>query len=328
MHAADSAPSPEVLLHRLLARGRLRQLQLLVALADCGSVQRAAQSMALSQPAATQALADLESLVGEALFERHARGVRPTAFGLVLLPMARSVVQSLRSATEGVAALQAGAQALLRLGCIPAGASGVLAPALPAWLATHGGVQVDLVEDHSRHLLAELAADRLDALVCRIPPGIQGDWVFRPLHSDQAALVAAAHHPLAGAVQVPWAMACIYPWLLPHRGMALREHLAYLWSDAVPCSPPLHALCTTSLPVIAGMLQDGRTIALAPHSVVQPQLAAGQWALLSLSLPLPDGAHAPTLPPLGLLHPPRSSKQALLDDLFEHLQSARTIAPG
>lgn len=321
-------PSPEVLLHRLLARGRLRQLQLLVALADCGSVQRAAQSMALSQPAATQALADLEALVGEALFERHARGVRPTAFGQVLLPMARSVVQSLRSATEGVAALQAGAQALLRLGCIPAGASGVLAATLPAWLRAHGGVQLDLVEDHSRHLLAELAADRLDALVCRAPPQMPGDWLFRALRDDQPALVAAAHHPLAGQTQVPWAAACAYPWLLPHRGMALREHLAALWSDAVPCSPPVHALCTTSLPVIAALLQDGHSMALSPRSVVGPWLASGQLVRLDVALPEPVARTARQLPPLGLLYPQRSSKQALLDDLRQHLLQAPGPTPA
>lgn len=321
----SNVPSPEVLLQRLLARGRLRQLQLLVALADCGSVQRAGQAMAMSQPAATQALADLEDLVGESLFERHARGVRPTRFGEVLLPMARSVVQSLRNATESVAALQAGTRALLRLGVIPAGASSVLGPFLPTWLQSHPDVHVDLVEDHSRHLMAELAAGRLDALICRAPHGPQGHWLFHPLCADQPALITHPQHPLAGAQHIDWATACKHPWLLPHRGMALRDHLSHLWSNAVPCSPPLHALCTTSLPAIQGILQDLHTIALAPLSVVQAWVESGQVALLDLVLPglhdEPAHLSLPPLSPLGLLHPLRSDKLALLEGLHQHLQA-------
>lgn len=326
------ALSPDVLLQRLLVRGRLRQLQLVVALADCGSVQRAAQALAMSQPAATQSLADLEALVGEALFERHARGVRPTRFGAVVLPMARSVVQSLRTAAEAVTTLQAGAHTVLRLGTIAAGASGVLATALPAWLASHPQVQVELVEDHSRQLLAELAAGRLDAVVGRQPQPPQGDWVFLPLRSDAPALVAAPTHPLAQRPQAPWTLACRHPWLLPHRGMALREHLAYLWGDGVPEHPPLHPLCTTSLPIILGVLDDRHTIALSPRSVVQPLVAQGLLTRLDIALPprppapqAPPGAAAAAqsttarVQPLGLLYPRHSPKPTLLEDLADHL---------
>ncbi|KAG1531256.1 hypothetical protein G6F50_016803 [Rhizopus delemar] len=66
--------APATLLSRLLAKGRLRHLQLLASIADLGSIQQAANHIVLSQPAATHALADIEDLLGVRLFERLSKG--------------------------------------------------------------------------------------------------------------------------------------------------------------------------------------------------------------------------------------------------------------
>ena len=67
-----------VLLNRLLARGKFRHIQVLLRLAELGSVQRTADAIGLTQSSVTQTLAYLESLLEVRLFERHARGVTPT----------------------------------------------------------------------------------------------------------------------------------------------------------------------------------------------------------------------------------------------------------
>ena len=78
-----------VLLNRLLAKARFRHLQVLVKLAEVGSVRRTAEAIGMTQPGVTQLLADLEALLDVPLFHRHARGVLPTAACLDLLPLAR-----------------------------------------------------------------------------------------------------------------------------------------------------------------------------------------------------------------------------------------------
>ncbi len=72
-----------VLLNRLLARGKFRHVQVLLRLAELGSVQRTANAIGLTQSSVTQTLSYLERLLELQLFERHARAAcdppRPVA---------------------------------------------------------------------------------------------------------------------------------------------------------------------------------------------------------------------------------------------------------
>lgn len=82
--------TPSVLFNRLLGRVRLKHLQLAIAIADLQSLHRAAFAIGLSQPAATHALAELESALGGPLFERHSKGMRLTGLGDAVLPLLRA----------------------------------------------------------------------------------------------------------------------------------------------------------------------------------------------------------------------------------------------
>ncbi len=293
----QGSTDPGVLFNRLLARGRLRHLQLLAALADTGSVQGAATAVGMSQPAATQALSDLEGLLEAPLFERHNRGVRPTRFGEAVLPVARNVLQALRAATETLSALQAGAEAFLRLGCIPAAASGVLARALPGLLLAQPGLQVELIEENMVHLLPELAAGRLDAVVCRRPQDLPAPWQFELLLRDAPVVVATPGHPLAGPRSVALKRLVAVPWVLPPRGMGVRDYYDRLWAGHA-LRPPLYPLATTALPVVLEALRTTAAVSLMPHSIAQTLVDTGVAVALNVKLPQ---ALESSLEGLGLL---------------------------
>ena len=296
MVTTQLATDPGVLFNRLLARGRLRHLQLIAALADAGSVQRAATAVGMSQPAATQALADLEGLLEAPLFERHNRGVRPTRFGEAVVPVARNVLQALRATTETLSALQAGAQAFLRLGCIPAAASGLLARALPALLQAQPGLQVELIEENMVHLLPELAAGRLDAVVCRRPQDVPAAWQFELLQNDAPAVVAAPGHPLAGLRSVALNRLVGLPWVLPPRGMGVRYY-DRLWAGHAQ-QPVLYPMATTALPVVLEALRSTGAVSLMPQSIAQALVDTGVAVVLAVKLPQ---ALESSLQGLGLL---------------------------
>src|SRR6266702_1417928 len=79
----------------LRARLKARQLALLVAIADHRSLRRAAQVIAVTQPAATRMLADLEDALGVPLFDRVAWGMQSTPYGDTLIRYARGVLTDL-----------------------------------------------------------------------------------------------------------------------------------------------------------------------------------------------------------------------------------------
>jgi len=60
-------------------RVKLRQLDILVAVAKCGSMAKAAEDLAISQPVVSKAIAELESTLGVRLFDRSNQGVEPTS---------------------------------------------------------------------------------------------------------------------------------------------------------------------------------------------------------------------------------------------------------
>ncbi|KAG0927951.1 hypothetical protein G6F31_017872 [Rhizopus arrhizus] len=156
--------APATLLSRLLAKGRLRHLQLLASIADLGSIQQAANHIGLSQPAATHALADIEDRLGVRLVERHARGMRTTRSGQLMAECARGMLTTLRASTDSVAALREGAAGSLRLGAIPAASGGLLAERLPAFMTAHPDLHVEVVEGSREQLLPLAAGGSLDML--------------------------------------------------------------------------------------------------------------------------------------------------------------------
>src|SRR5688572_22956973 len=117
-------PSPDAV--RLAARLRFRHLQLLLALRDGGSLRAAAQAMNLTQPALSKALGEIETSFGVPLFERTARGLTPTARGLVALDGAALLLAQLGHVQQDVAA--ATPAPTLRVGAPPFVAHGYLPP--------------------------------------------------------------------------------------------------------------------------------------------------------------------------------------------------------
>src|SRR5580698_1567447 len=82
----------------LNGRLKLRHLVLVTAIADQGSVLRAAEQLRLAQPAVTRSLREVEQILGVELFERGPRGCTPSMFGVAFLEHARTVLAELRLA--------------------------------------------------------------------------------------------------------------------------------------------------------------------------------------------------------------------------------------
>jgi len=271
-------PSSSVLYARLVAKGRLRHLQLLVSVADSGSVRRAAEQIGMSQPAATQALADIESLLGTPLFERHVRGMRLTAAGSAVAPMARNTLSALRASADTVHALQAGAGGVLRLGAITAGVAGLLCRMLPSFAARHPTLHIEVLEAPGDQLLADVMSGRVDMALCRRPHELPAPCSFEQFAPDVPWIVAGRRHPLVRKTQPTLADLRAARWMLPVQGIGIRSVFDALFDAPDAPKPELHPVSSTSLPLVLELLRSDSVLTLVPRSVIGPFV---QWGLVA-----------------------------------------------
>lgn len=197
----------------------LRQLAYLRAVAQRGSVTRAAAALSVSQPALSQGLAELERRLGTPLLEAAGRGRRLTAAGLEVLAFAERTLADAAELQARLRADAAGEGGTLRVGMIDAASLYLLPGVIRAYRVAHPGVALQVRVATSGELVAGLRAFELDLafavgppdedldavavarepLVLCGPPGAgrgsppaDADWALYPAGSRTRALVDAA----------------------------------------------------------------------------------------------------------------------------------------
>ena len=223
--SSPPASSSFVLHERLLARLRLRHLRLVDALSIHSNLRRAAEATHMSQPAATQMLRELEALLEMPLFERHARGMRITDAGRLLAAHARMAIDSLRTATEDLAALAAQAARPVRIGALDAALVSVLQPAMPQLLARHPQLRLVIEEGTGERLGAGLRGGAFDLVMLRQPPRLEPGYRFVPLRSDRMVVIAGVSHPAARRQRLRLRDLAQSRWILPPPHFAVRQAL-------------------------------------------------------------------------------------------------------
>src|SRR5262245_59351177 len=111
---------------RLSNRLKLRDLQMLLAIAQTGSMGKAAAALAISQPAISKAVSDLEHALDVRLLDRNPRGVVPTVYARALLDRGVVVFDELKQAVEQIRFLADPTSGELRIASTIAIASGFL----------------------------------------------------------------------------------------------------------------------------------------------------------------------------------------------------------
>ncbi|WP_341477386.1 LysR family transcriptional regulator [Cupriavidus alkaliphilus] len=279
---------------RLIRQGRLRQLELLTLIADCGCIARAAKEACMSQSAATQALAQLELVLGMKLFERHARGIRPTACGQGFISHVREVMARLEQSAEFLASSRQGNTAVLRIGSIPAASYALAAPAISAFHQFHPDVSIELQEDRAVRLISLLNAGGLDVVFCRLPSLLPDSLYFEPVLHDEAMVIASSSHPLRNRAALPIQALQGARWVLPPSGAHLRGIFNSVVLRALP-DAELLPLAAVSLPVLEAFLKLPGVVALIPRSLSGGVFASGRVCQLRVSMPV-------GLAPLGAVH--------------------------
>lgn len=148
-------------------RLRLRHLQVLLSLASTGNLSQSATALNTTQPALSKWLKELEEDLGLPLFERHARGLRPTSYGEALIEHARRIEAHLDIARDDMQALRAGGSGLVSIGTSGVSAADTVPLAVSRLLERMPRAQVRIVESTMNQLMPQLARGELDIVVGR-----------------------------------------------------------------------------------------------------------------------------------------------------------------
>lgn len=272
--------SSELLFSRLLSRARLKHLQLIVGIAELQSLHKAASVIGLSQPAATHALAEFETLLGTPFFERHARGMRPSVTGAALLPMVRDALRLMRACAETVSFMQGGATGLVRIGAIAAAVSGWLARALPSFSAANPDVVIEVHEVPADDLQQMMEARRVDLVLCREPHPLPENQVFTPVVADRHVVACRIGHPLARRHAVSDKDLADATWLIPPlTGIAPREFAEL--AARLGGMPRTCQVSSRSVLLTKAMLDSGDLLALIPYNFIRSLVDARQMGMVS-----------------------------------------------
>ena len=269
----------------LLSRLKLHQLALVLALDEMRNMHRAAQFLNLTQPAATKRLREIEAALGVSLFERHARGMTPTVYGVAAARHARLILIDLKKLHQDIEGLQLGIQGTVRLGSIMAAIPELVPEALTLIAREQPTLSVALITDTSDGLLSLLQSGRIDVMVGRAM-GLQDSNSLRyePLNDEELRLIVRAAHPLLSRPSLTLQDLAGERWVLQPEASPMRRALAAAFILLQLPLPP-HPIETSSMLGTVAILARSDLVAVVPTTVATYFTALGVVGVLPVTLP-------------------------------------------
>ncbi len=243
----------------------LRQLRALAAAVECGSFGRAAARLRLSQPALTVQIRGLEDTLGVTLFDRSARGARPTAAGLELAQSFGRLLGELDHVVAGAQDQAARRSGSVRLAVLPSVAATLLPGALTRLRLAHPGIRV-LVQDAVARRVAEQVRSGAAELGIGTLPGPDAELHATPLFEDDLVAVLPPGHRLAARTVLTPAQLAAEPLVLTDPDSSLRALAERAFAQAGLVLRP--ACEATYMSTAVALVRAGLGIGVLPATAV------------------------------------------------------------
>jgi DNA-binding transcriptional LysR family regulator len=275
----------------VLQRLTLRQLRVLLALADEGSVSAAAEALHVTQPAVSKTLGELESGLGQTLFLRRGRRIRATALCERLLALGRKLQADLRRGAEDVASLARGVSGELIIGATNAALADLVPDAVAALKAELPGVAVSVRTHALTRMFDDLRQGRLDLVLARVqghdvPPDLERLQLMR----QRELLVISSCHPLSASRHLSWEVLAQQSWTWPLPGTRMRA-LQDAKFQGMDLALPSNLFQTDDLMVTISLMRRMPLVGYLPASIARVAAREGHVRILQLDdarLPLDE----------------------------------------
>mgnify|MGYP001765863569 FL=1 len=263
----------------------LPDLRLVAAIADSGSLTRAADAVHLAPSSASHRLTQLEAALGVPLFARHARGLTPTAAGESLLRHARQVFAQLEQMHADLAPYASGLASQVTLFANTNAINCFLPEDLGDFLREHPQVRISLEEQPSPAIIGAVAAGQVEIGVVAAESGTAG-LETRPYRQDRLVIIVAPGHPLAARRQLAFAEVLAEPFVCLHAGSAIHT---FMMNHAARLGGRLDVrIQVRGFNAVCRMVAAGVGIGMVPRSAVTADVRtveiSDDWAPRDLQL--------------------------------------------
>jgi DNA-binding transcriptional LysR family regulator len=269
--------SPDKIGRRL----KLRDLRILMAVADAGSMAKAAARLGISHPAVSKTISDIEATLGVRLLDRGTQGAVLTAYGEVLLRCGINIFDEMQQGLRSLEHLSDPNSGEVRLGCTDIILHSLVPPIVRRFSSRYPGVQLDVtLTNPGEHQIHELRERKIDLLMTRAM-GPQDDFATVPLFDEPFVFVVGAQSALGRKRRPALKDIIESKWVLPSYDTAPGALVAAVFR-ANDFLPPKPTVKTVSIQLTVSLIASGEFVGILPVSVAT--LGAHRAALRALPL--------------------------------------------
>jgi DNA-binding transcriptional LysR family regulator len=237
---------------------------------QCGSMAKAAAELAVSQPAVSKAISDMEHTLGLRLLDRGRTGIVPTTYGQALVKRGSIIFDELKQGVEELEFLANPSVGSLRIGSTESIAAGMLPAILGHFCRKYPGIHLDIAQTVISTLhYRELRERSIDLLIGRIPtPFAEDDLDADVVYDDQNVVVAGRQSKWGRSRNLKLADLNGERWILPPPDTmpgALAVELFRAGGAKMPRAP----ITTLSMHLCCNLVATGQFVALLPSSIVR-----------------------------------------------------------
>ena len=263
-------------------RIRLRHLHTFVAVAQQGTLGRAAETLNLSQPALSKTLNELEQLTGTRLFERGRLGAQLTLVGEQFLTHAVKVLDALNSAGQALNRKEGLNNDIVRIGALPTAALGILPTVIGQFHKQQKDITLQVATMNNTTLLAGLKSGEIDIGIGRMSdPDLMSGLNYELLFLESLKLVVRPGHPLLQET-VTLSRVMEWPVVVSPKGTVPRQNAETLLQSQ-GCKMPAGCIETLSASLSRQLTVDFDYVWFVPSGAVKDDLRRGVLSALPIA---------------------------------------------
>jgi DNA-binding transcriptional LysR family regulator len=252
--------------HRVGRRLKLRDLNILLAVADAGSMAKAAKRLSISQPAVSRAIADMEHTLRAPLFDRSSQGIEPTPYGRALIYRGLAVFDELKQGVQDIEFLSDPGAGELRVGASAAMIEGIVTTVIDRLSQQYPRVRFHLVIITNPGMYDDLRLRRVEVACGRLyGPSVEQDMDLTLLAEEPLVVVAGIDNPWIRRRKVELAELVDEPWTWPTEG-SYFESLVRAAFRASGIEPPRATVYSDPFHARIRLAATGRFLAVVPAS--------------------------------------------------------------